>query len=198
MPHPGSWQGENLIFIILLKKKKKLNSSVNAICRTPPEGREMEWSPLGAFQASRPCEALWAAKIEQLSGPPCPVPIPGEARPGRGASGEDPSEGISVAPTLCSDPGCPWVTLVLGQGAVPKSPVPLGSREEAGGENPVLRGRGARPETAGMGAGEAGTGSARAAQLRPEPAVAGNSAQRWVSLSPLGPAGLGWGCRAPG
>lgn len=62
--------------------------------------------PPGAFQASRPCQALWAAEIWQLPGSPCPFSIPGEARPGQGANWGEESTGdarrTSPAPRLHS------------------------------------------------------------------------------------------------
>lgn len=183
-----------LDFYYFIKKKIKQFGKCNL--QDPSEGQGDGTESAGGISGLPAVRGSVGGKDLAALGPSLPRPDPGRGKAGpRGKRGR-PVGGDQRS----SDPLFgPWlVTLVLGQGAVPKSPVPLGSREEAGGENPALRGRGARPETAGMGAGEAGTGSARAAQLRPEPAAAGNSAQRWVSLSPLGPAGLGWGCRAPG
>lgn len=70
-----------------------------------------------------------------------------------------------------------WVTFILGRGAATAfSPVALGSREEARRGEGVIRGHGANPGTAGLGAGEAGADSARPVQLRPEAADIAHSA----------------------
>lgn len=126
-------------------------------------------------------------------GPSLPRPSPGRGKDGPQGKRGKPTGGDQRSPDPLFRPWLvPWVTLALGRGtATAFSPAPprLQGRGWRGG--PGIRGRGGRSETAGMGAGEAGAGSARPAQLRPE--AAGNSAQRWVSLSPLG-----WGCRAPG
>lgn len=98
-------------------------------------------------------------------------------------AGKFPSEGISASPAS-SEAVCP--TFVLGRGAATAfSPAP---QFQGGGWKGGRGGHGNDPGTAGLGAEEAGADGARPVQLRPE--AAGNSAQRWVPLSRLGPAGL--------
>lgn len=175
---------ENLIFVIIINLI--LNSSIHAICRTPPEeeeggrgGQEGGTEPAGAISGLPAVPGSVGGRDLAALGCSLPRPSPGRGRAGPWGSGEDPPEGTSAAPPALFHPWLSPGSLSFCDREQPqpsRQPPRLHGRVWGGGTTtPGLRRRGARPEAAGMGSGGA-PGSCARRQLE----IGSSGGVRWA------------------